>query len=170
MWWPRFSMDMAKYPEVFGCEVVDVMRLLPNITVDDSLANVPSNPRYMGSGRSISSADVEAFIRMVSQRVNARLWKFDSTPERFRDNIRIMANDAVTNGAAHYVQSAVFPGSTSPNNGDSYADRLWQRFQTDLDAAVEAVSEAVDSPPGVGGAGSVVGYSPAPFFPDEMRF
>lgn len=168
-------------PVTFGCTVDDVLRFLPHVTVDVTQADVPgvSNPLYMGrdasgdrTGRRLTRADVEAFIESVATRVSARLWRLDSTPERFRDNLRVMARDLVANGAAHYVQAALFPASAGPNDGNAYADRLWQRFKTDLDDMVTQVDDVIDDgdPDTPGGVAHASWSAPAPFFPDEMRF
>ena len=168
-------------PVTFGCTVDDVLRFLPHVTVDVTQAAVPgvSNELYLGraasgdrTGRRLTRADVEAFIVQVATRVSARLWRLDSTPERFRDNLRVMARDLVANGAAHYVQAALYPASASPNDGNAYADRLWQRFKTDLDDMVTQVDDVIDEgiPDTPGGAGRAAWSAPAPLFGDEMRF
>lgn len=158
-------------PVTWGCTVDDVLRLLPGVTVQDGQGTGPSNPAYQGTGRKVTREDVQEYIHSVASRVSARVWRYEQAPERTRENVRIMARDLVANGAAHYVQSAVFPGSTSPNNGFSYADRLWQRFQTDLDAVVAQIDDAVENP-GVDPEtdGRVYSSAPAPFFSDVMRF
>lgn len=168
-------------PVTYGCTVDDVLRLLPHVTVDEVPAVTPgvSNELYLGraasgdrTGRRLTRADVEAFIESVATRVSARLWRLDSTPERFRENLRVMARDLVANGAAHYVQAALFPASAGPNDGSAYADRLWQRFKTDLDDMVTQVDEVIDDgdPDTPGGVARASWSAPAPFFPDEMRF
>lgn len=158
-------------PVTWGCTVDDVLRLLPGITVQVDQGQGPSNPAYSGTGRSVTREDVEQFIVSVASRVSARIWRYEQAPERTRENVRIMARDLVANGAAHYVQSAVFPASASPNQGSSYADRLWQRFQTELDAVVAQIDDAVDNP-GTDPLtdGRVSSSAPAPFFSDVMRF
>ena len=168
-------------PETYGCTVDDVLRLLPHVTVDEVPAVTPgvSNELYLGraasgdrTGRRLTRSDVEAFIAQVATRVSARLWRLDSTPERFRENLRVMARDLVANGAAHYVQAALFPASAGPNDGSAYADRLWQRFKTDLDDMVTQVDDVIDEgiPDTPGSVGRTAWSSPAPFFSDEMRF
>lgn len=168
-------------PETYGCTVDDVLRLLPHVTVDEVPAVTPgvSNEMYLGrtatgdrTGRRLTRADVEAFIESVATRVSARLWRLDSTPERFRENLRVMARDLVANGAAHYVQAALFPASASPNDGSAYADRLWQRFKTELDDMATQVDDVIDEgiPDAPGGVGRVAWSAPAPLFGDEMRF
>ena len=157
------------------------MRLLPHESIDAAPDMRPaiSNDVYAGltasgdrTGRRLTRADVEAFIESVATRVSARLWRLDSTPERFRENLRVMARDLVANGAAHYVQAALFPASASPNDGNAYADRLWQRFKTDLDDMVTQVDDVIDDgdPDAPGSVGRAAWSSPAPFFSDEMRF
>ena len=164
-------MEDLLEPVTFGCDVDDVLRLLPGVTVVDGPVVGPSNPRYAGQGRVVSREDVEGFIVQVASRVSARLWRFDRTPEVFRENVRVMARDLVANGAASYVQAAVFPGSTSPNDGSSYAAVLWARFQTDLDRVVATVDEIIDDgQTGEPAVGRVAWSAPAPFFSDEMRF
>ena len=92
-------------PVTFGCTVDDVLRFLPHVTVDDTQADVPgvSNELYLGrvasgdrTGRRLTRGDVEAFIAQVATRVSARLWRLEKTPERFRDNLRVMARDPVS--------------------------------------------------------------------------
>lgn len=163
---------MPEVPVTFGCTVDDVLRLLPGITVTDTPAEGPSNPRYMGQGRTVTRADVEGFIVQVATRVSARLWRFALTPSQFRENITTMARDLVANGAASYVHAAVFPGSTSPNDGSSYAAVLWSRFQTDLDRVSDTVDKIIDEDQTDGATvvGRVAWSAPAPFFGDEMRF
>ena len=174
-------MDELVEPVTFGCTVDDVLRFLPHVTVDETQAAVPgvSNELYLGrvasgdrTGRRLTRGDVEAFIESVATRVSARLWRLDKTPERFRENLRVMARDLVANGAAHYVQAALFPASAGPNDGNAYADRLWQRFKTDLDDMVTQVDDVIDDgdPDAPGGVAHAAWSAPAPFFPDEMRF
>lgn len=161
-------MDVVGRPEVFGCEVEDVLRLLPGVTVSDAVVSA-SNPRYQGTGRTVSRDDVEAFIRQVATRVKARLWRFAQTPEQFRENITVMAGDLVANGAASYVQAAVFPAASSPNDGSAYSNVLWSRFQTDMEKLEKTVDDTVGENPGLG-AGPAAWSAPAPFFPDGMVF
>ena len=174
-------MDELLEPVTFGCTVADVLRFLPHVTVDETQANVPgvSNELYLGraasgdrTGRRLTRADVEAFIESVATRVSARLWRLDKTPERFRENLRVMARDLVANGAAHYVQAALFPASAGPNDGSAYADRLWQRFKTDLDDMATQVDDVIDDgdPDTPGSVGRTAWSAPAPFFSDEMVF
>ena len=174
-------MDYLVEPVTFGCTVDDVLRFLPHVTVDETQADAPgvSNELYLGrvasgdrTGRRLTRGDVEAFIVQVATRVSARLWRLDKTPERFRENLRVMARDLVANGAAHYVQAALFPASAGPNDGSAYADRLWQRFKTDLDDMVTQVDDVIEDgdPNTPGGVGRSAWSAPAPFFPDEMRF
>ena len=157
------------------------MRFLPHESIDEvpNMRPAISNDLYSGltasgdrTGRRLTRADVEAFIESVATRVSARLWRLDSTPERFRENLRVMARDLVANGAAHYVQAALFPASAGPNDGNAYADRLWQRFKTDLDDMVTQVDEVIDDgdPDTPGGVGRSAWSAPAPFFSDEMVF
>ena len=169
-------------PVTFGCTVDDVLRLLPGETIDDAPKVRPGigNDLYEGvratgerTGRRLTRADVEAFIVQVATRVSARLWRLDRTPERFREDTRVMARDLVANGAAHYVQAALFPASSGPNDSNAYADRLWQRFTTELDDLADRVDTVIDKDqdPDTPGTVSRVAFSaPAPYFPDEMRF
>lgn len=168
-------------PETYGCTVDDVLRLLPHESIDEAPNMRPaiSNDLYSGltasgdrTGRRLTRADVEAFIESVATRVSARLWRLDKTPERFRENLRVMARDLVANGAAHYVQAALFPASAGPNDGSAYADRLWQRFKTELDDMATQVDDVIDEgdPDTPGSVGRAAWSAPAPFFSDEMRF
>lgn len=174
-------MDELLEPVTFGCTVDDVMRFLPHESIDEvpNMRPAISNDLYSGltasgdrTGRRLTRADVEAFIESVATRVSARLWRLDKTPERFRENLRVMARDLVANGAAHYVQAALFPASAGPNDGNAYADRLWQRFKTDLDDMVTQVDDVIDEgiPDAPGGVGRAAWSAPAPLFGDEMRF
>ena len=159
-------------PVTWGCTVDDVLRLLPGITVQTDQGQGPSNVLYSGKGRSVTREDVEHYILWVASRVSARVWRLDASPERFRDNVRTMARDLVANGAASYVQAAVFPAGTGPNDGGGYAGVLWARFQTQLDDLAAQVEDAVTNPgeDGLGVGGPVSSSAPAPFFSDELRF
>lgn len=161
-------------PVTWGCTVDDVLRLLPGVVITDGLVmeSGPSNPHYRGTGRRITREDVQEYIRSVASRVSARVWRFDAAPDRFRDNLRLMARDLVANGAASYVQAALYPAGTGSNDGGGYAGVLWARFQTELDDLAAQVEDAVTNPgeDGLGVGGPVSSSGPAPFFSDELRF
>ena len=158
----------------FGCTVDDVLRLLPGVQLGAPLAAdapTPSNSYYQSPQvRKLTADDVTAFIQSVGSRVLARIYRYEQVPDRVREHIHTMARDLVATGAAHYVQAARHPAASGPNNGAAYADRLWQRFQTDLDDVKATIEGELENPtPGMT-AGAVSGSFPDPFFPDEMRF
>lgn len=168
----------------FGCTVADVLRLLPHVSVGAVLHTAvlgeavigetvpghdPSDPYATPQVRRLTVSDVEAFIQRVGSRVMARVYRYEQIPERTREHIVTMARDLVATGAAHYVQAALHPGSTGVNNGSAYAERLWERFQTDLDDVRAEIDRELEDPSAGSGGGASGGF-PAPLFPDEMVF
>lgn len=169
------EVDPTPQDVSFGCTVADVLRLLPGVQVGTPLAEgaVPpgGNEFYKSPQvRRLTEDDVEAFIQSVGSRVLARIYRYEQVPDRVREHIHTMARDLVATGAAHYVQAALHPAASGPNNGGAYADRLWQRFQTDLDEVRATIDAELENPtPGLS-PGSVSGSFPDPLFPDQMRF
>lgn len=179
------SVDPAEAVDLsFGCTVQDVLRLLPHVSVGAVLHTAalgkavlgetvpgydPSDPYATPQVRRLTAEDVAAFIQSVGSRVQARIYRYEQVPDRVQEHIRTMARDLVATGAAHYVQAAVHPGSAGVNNGNAYAERLWERFQTDLDEVRSTIDRELEDP-STGNGGGASGSFPPPLFPDEMVF
>lgn len=150
--------------ETWGATPQDVKDLLPHVTFAAPAA--ASNPHYtQGTTAPLTDDTLQRFIEKAAMRVSIRLRNYDAVPVDARPLLREAARDAVATGAAHYAQAALYPAASSPNDGDAYADRLWERFQDALaSAATLAADEAAD---GAAGAGGGITFSfPAPIFHD----
>lgn len=169
----------------FGCTVGDVLRLLPHVGLGAPLHTAvlgggvlgemvpgydPADPYATPQVRRLTPEDVQAFIQSAGSGVLARIYRYEQVPERVREHIRVRARDLVATGAAHYTQAALHPASSGPNDGGAYADRLWQRFQTDLDEVKATIDEEIATPSPDPVGGGVSGAFPPALFPDEMRF
>lgn len=156
-------------PDVsFGCTVADVLRLLPHIEVG---APVVVDAEYGPTQvRHLTEADVEGFIQAVGSRVLARIYRYEAVPERTQEHIRTMARDLVATGAAHYVQAAVHPGASNPNDGSSYAAMLWDRFTTDLDDVRATIDRELEDPSDGIPSGGITGFFPPPMFTDDQQY
>ena len=156
----------------WGVTVEEVSALAPHITIGEDTAAAPDSV-FRKADRSISTAEVQAWISDVAGRVSLRLADLG----RITDETRLKvagkaAHDAVVNGAGSYLVAAAHPIGQVNGNVD-YAALLWSRYETALegvslvyDGWISALPEQVT--PAADGAGS--GNFPAAMFPDGARF
>ena len=155
----------------WGVTVEEVSALAPHVTIGTNPDAAPDLV-VRKADRSISVAEVEAWISDVAGRVSLRLADAGRITDDARaDTIGKAAHDAVLNGAGSYLVAAAHPvGQVNGNEG--YAALLWSRYETAL-AGVGTVldlwiSELPAKVSEVSGTGS--GFFPEAMFPDGARF
>lgn len=156
---------------IFGVRVEEVSALAPMVTLG---AHVGTDPVYNEADRSITRADVEAWIQAVSARVDLRLANRSRITDAPRTRLlTAAAHDAVVNGAASYMVAAATPTRASLNDPGAYDAVLWSRYESALDEAAATLDGWIDE---LGGndpsatVGHMSGNFPPPMFLDAFRF
>lgn len=144
------TVEPIDTPETWGCTVEDVKRRLLHISFEAPVATDLDDPYFQNAPRGQSDDDIQEAIYDAASDVTARIIRYDQVPERTQSHLRTMARRVVADGAAHILITAAFPAGAAPNDGDAYADRLWQRFQTRLDAMGGVLDDAIETGPSTG--------------------
>jgi hypothetical protein len=154
----------------WGVTVEEVSALAPHITIGTDPAAVPDLV-FKKADKSISVAEVEAWISDVAGRVSLRLVDAGRIADEARsERIGKAAHDAVVNGAASYLVAAAHPVG-QVNAGEGYAALLWSRYESALEGVGTALDGWIVELDGkVDTAGAAAGFFPPALFPDGVRF
>jgi hypothetical protein len=155
----------------WGVTVEEVSALAPQVTIGTNPAAVP-DAVFVKADRSISRAEVEAWISDVAGRVSLRLADAGRLTDAARSGrVGQAAHDATVNGAASYLVAAAHPvGQT--NSAEGYAALLWSRYESALEGVGTVLDGWISELPVtvVEASGTGTGNFPAAMFPDGARF
>ena len=129
----------------WGVSVEEVLALAPHVSLaEDSPATVSGVWAESPVDAKLTRSNVEGFIRDVGRGVGMRLVRRSYLRNA---EARQMIEDAVpavvVTGAAATLISAVYPAKAGVNDQASYSAELWARYNTDLEALIKAVEDAL---------------------------
>lgn len=139
----------------YGATVAGVTGRLP-----DRVINTTSKP---------TTAQVDQFLTEIANRVAARIGAVDTILDATRKaQITASAQGLVHLGAASLTEAAADPEQTDANAQSSYAQWLWERFESGLDELGKVADGLV--PPDTTDDPSLAAGSPVWSFPNTLTY